>query len=156
MICMKKLRFSSHPRAKVGNRRPPGSATAQPCDAGTNTFRRRWGVRHRCDNWILPLSQSWGFWPQILPQTAVFLNAERDMFFWIGTIFQSQGWGIWPKNSKKFKCHTFALNPPPPAPLSLSKDWHLHNDNIFLIIFCISWIYQPDPVLSKNVSSSLS
>ena len=36
---------------------------------------------------------------------------------------------------KKFTCRTFALNPPPP---SLSKDWHLHNDNIFLIIFALA------------------
>ena len=32
MICMKKLRFSSHPRAKGSLQGPPGSARAQPCD----------------------------------------------------------------------------------------------------------------------------
>ena len=31
MICMKNLRFSSHPRAKVRRQGPPGSARAQPC-----------------------------------------------------------------------------------------------------------------------------
>ena len=31
MICMKKLRFSSHPRAKVRCQGPLGSARAQPC-----------------------------------------------------------------------------------------------------------------------------
>ena len=31
MICMKKLRFSSRPRAKVRHQGPPGSARAQPC-----------------------------------------------------------------------------------------------------------------------------
>ena len=30
MICMKNLRFSSCPRAKVRRQRPPGSARAQP------------------------------------------------------------------------------------------------------------------------------
>ena len=30
MICMKNLRFSSRPRAKVGRHGPPGSARAQP------------------------------------------------------------------------------------------------------------------------------
>ena len=155
MICMKKLRFSSHPRAKVGNRRPPGSATAQPCDAGTNTFRRRWGVRHRCDIWTLPLSQSWGFWPQILPQTAVFLNAERGYVIGLEQFSSPKG-GEFDQKILKNSNATPLPSTPSPAPLSLSKDWHLHNDNIFLIIFCISWIYQPDPVLSKNVSSSLS
>ena len=32
MICKIKLRFSSHPRAKVRRQGPPGSARAQPCD----------------------------------------------------------------------------------------------------------------------------
>ena len=31
MSCMKKLRFSSRPRAKVRHQGPPGSARAQPC-----------------------------------------------------------------------------------------------------------------------------
>ena len=31
MICMKKVRFSSRPRAKVRRQGPPGSARAQPC-----------------------------------------------------------------------------------------------------------------------------
>ena len=31
MICMKNLRFSSHPGAKVWRQGPPGSARAQPC-----------------------------------------------------------------------------------------------------------------------------
>ena len=31
MICMKNLRFSSRPRAKVRRQGPPGSARAQPC-----------------------------------------------------------------------------------------------------------------------------
>ena len=30
MICMKDLRFSSYPRAKVRHQRPPASARAQP------------------------------------------------------------------------------------------------------------------------------
>ena len=34
MICMKKVRFSSHPRAKVRCQGPPGSARAQPCNDG--------------------------------------------------------------------------------------------------------------------------
>ena len=34
MICMKKVRFSSHPRAKVRRQGPPGSARAQPCNDG--------------------------------------------------------------------------------------------------------------------------
>ena len=32
MICKIKLRFSSHPRAKVRHQVPPGFARAQPCD----------------------------------------------------------------------------------------------------------------------------
>ena len=31
MICMKKVRFVSRPRAKVRRQGPPGSARAQPC-----------------------------------------------------------------------------------------------------------------------------
>ena len=31
MICMKNVRFSSCPGAKVGRQGPPGSARAQPC-----------------------------------------------------------------------------------------------------------------------------
>ena len=31
MICLKKLRFSSCPRAKIGRQGPLGSARAQPC-----------------------------------------------------------------------------------------------------------------------------
>ena len=31
MICLKNLRFSSRPRAKVRRQGPPGSARAQPC-----------------------------------------------------------------------------------------------------------------------------
>ena len=32
MICMKKLRFSAHLRAKVSGQGPPDSARAQPCN----------------------------------------------------------------------------------------------------------------------------
>ena len=34
MMCMKNMRFSSHPRAKVRRQGPPGSARAQPCIQG--------------------------------------------------------------------------------------------------------------------------
>ena len=40
MICMKKLRFPSHPRAKVRRQRPPGSARAQPCCGAIFTIRK--------------------------------------------------------------------------------------------------------------------
>ena len=96
-------------------------------------FIRRWGVQHRCSIWTLPLFQSWGFWPQILHQTAVFLNAERDMLLDLNKFPVPRVGNL--TMLKKFTCRTFALNPPPP---SLSKDWHLHNDNIFLIIFALA------------------
>ena len=98
-----------------------------------NMFIRRWGVQHRCSIWTLPLFQSWGFWPQILHQTAVFLNAERDMLLDLNKFPVPRVGNL--TMLKKFTCRTFALNPPPP---SLSKDWHLHNDNIFLIIFTLA------------------
>ena len=103
--------FSSHRRAKVGHQQPPGSARAQPCDAGTNMFIRRWGVQHRCSIWTLPLFQSWGFWPQILHQTAVFLNAERDMLLDLNKFPVPRVGNL--TMLKKFTCRTFALNPPP-------------------------------------------
>ena len=35
MNCMKNMRFSSRPRAKVRRQGPPGSARAQPCNSAT-------------------------------------------------------------------------------------------------------------------------
>ena len=40
--------------------------------------RGRGGYGHRCDIWNLSLSPLWGFWLQILPQTAVLVSLERD------------------------------------------------------------------------------
>ena len=38
MICMKKLQFSSHPRAKVRRKGPLGSARKQPCKSINELF----------------------------------------------------------------------------------------------------------------------
>ena len=38
MICMKNLRFSSRPRAKVRRQGPPGSARAQPVALGIGNW----------------------------------------------------------------------------------------------------------------------
>ena len=41
MICMKNLRFSSRPRAKVRRQGPPGSARAQPWLRTVGIFMRQ-------------------------------------------------------------------------------------------------------------------
>ena len=45
MICMKNLRFSSHPRAKVRRQGPLGSARAQPCSV---PLKPRWSCVTTC------------------------------------------------------------------------------------------------------------
>ena len=54
MICVKNLRFSSRPRAKVRHQGPLGSARAQPCSWSSDNLQLKYLLTICCGLLLLP------------------------------------------------------------------------------------------------------
>ena len=83
MICMKNLRFSIHPRAKVGRQGPPGSARAQPWTLQAE-------FRNVCVKWCFIIIRSHGantFCPaSVVSLSTLLVSVTISVFYGAGLL----------------------------------------------------------------------